>query len=228
MKRVYILTIVSILFIVIFFSLIFPIKFSYNDESNNDDTTSTNNKPQSSILKTESNKNTKEMPQNYIYSGTVPEKSIKMFSNTSNDFRTFTVYEFDKNIVYSQTNDNSYLEIYNPQYESLDYYKFYGDLELLEGIQNGTARLGDDAMKTTLQTEFNGNAKTFEVYEQTMANKILRKYFFNYGGVEYLISVEIDKSKVEEYTELTNKLLATMIPHTMITESAKKFLESLK
>lgn len=162
----------------------------------------------------------------YEFSAELPEKNVNLNDFYNKDHRSMSVYLFDNRIVTNKGKDRDSLVIKNQKYPSLYEYAFYSDVELLSGLSLGTAKI-DDFQEINLITKHDGSERKFVYYEKKMNDKVYRKYSFTYGDISYLISVEMDSSKEVEYTELTNKMLATIIPHTMSPEAINNFLNGL-
>ena len=165
--------------------------------------------------------------EDYVFDGELPKELVKLNDFSNNDHRTMTVYIFDNNLQEKQEKDKNLLRIVDKNDQTKNEYLFYSDLELLNYLLSKEINLGEYKEKK-LTTHDGEIERLFFYYEKTAEGIIYRKYSFNYGDTDYLISVEMSESKKGEYVRLTNELLSTMIPHTMTPEFAKGVLGVLE
>lgn len=161
----------------------------------------------------------------YVFSSITPSKTIKLSDDQDGDHRLMSVHIYDDRLARIDEPNNDYLVIKNTKDSNVNDYKFYSDVKLLHEMNNNTATLYR-AVEKSLTIRYEGKKERyFKYYETEMNGKLLRKYLFDYAGIQYLIAVEFMKDKDIEFTELTNKILATIIPHTIAPDQIEKILQ---
>jgi hypothetical protein len=155
--------------------------------------------------------------ESYNFVGNIPKESVRIEDYFKDDHRSMSVFLFDNRL---NIEDNNKLVIAKG---SINEYEFYSNLELLSALILKEKNLFEYKEKQ-LQTSNGEIKKLFYFYEKVSDGIIYREYSFNYGEIDYLISVKMLESKSDEYDILTKELLSTMIPHTMTPEYAEKIL----
>ncbi|OGV93219.1 hypothetical protein A3B57_02230 [Microgenomates group bacterium RIFCSPLOWO2_01_FULL_47_10] len=161
----------------------------------------------------------------YTYDETLPTLSQVLYDNPGVDSRSLRVYLYDDRIKFVDGEKNDSLVISSSTNPDKYDYSFYSDVGLLISLRNKTATIPNSQLKS-VTIKYEADKDRYFDYIETRANmRVLRKYLFVYGKIEYLISVDMDEKKEDELTILTNKMLTTLVPHTISTEVMKDIVK---
>lgn len=163
-----------------------------------------------------------EDAREYYFHEVYPENSYRMYDLTqAGDPRRFLLYLFDDKLKTVSFDNRTELRI---ETNDVVVFKMYGNniyrSELLKVATSSSEY-------TQREVFYKGSnfEKEAKVFHKQSGDKYIYHYQFKYGDLDYLITAEWKTEK--DYSDLANKLIATLAPTTISVDSANKAIQNI-